>query len=227
MAERAGRSPAIDSESEITLGLLEAVQADGALTQRSAASQLGIALGLTNAYLKRCVKKGLIKVKQVPPNRYSYYLTPKGFTEKSRLTAEYLSYSFTIFRRARNECADIFGDCAGRGWRRVALCGTGDVAEIATLCAREQPEVEIAGVVAREPGLDRAAGYLGLPLAAYLMELGPVDAVILTDLRAPQATYDWLRGQLPDDRVLAPLFLRVTRAAGNSGAAGDASAARA
>ena len=78
MAERAGRSPAIDSESEITLGLLEAVQADGALTQRSAASQLGIALGLTNAYLKRCVKKGLIKVKQVPPNRYSYYLTPKA-----------------------------------------------------------------------------------------------------------------------------------------------------
>ena len=213
MAEREGRSPAIDNESEITLGLLEAVHADDALTQRSAASQLGIALGLTNAYLKRCIKKGLIKVQQVPPNRYSYYLTPKGFTEKSRLTAEYLSYSFTVFRRARNECADIFGDCAQRSWHRVALCGTGDVAEIATLCAREQPEVEIAGVLAREPELDRAAGYLGLPLAAYLMELGPVDAVILTDLRAPQATYDWLRGQLPEDRVLAPPFLRVMRAA--------------
>ena len=72
------------------------------------AGDLGIALGLANAYLKRCVKKGLIKVSQVPANRYAYYLTPKGFAEKSRLTAEYLSVSFNLFRDTRAQFTDLF-----------------------------------------------------------------------------------------------------------------------
>ncbi|MGH6953338.1 MAG: winged helix-turn-helix transcriptional regulator, partial [Alphaproteobacteria bacterium] len=121
MAER--DSSASTGETEITLGVLEAVHGNSALTQRSAARELGIALGLANAYLRRCVKKGWVKVRQVPPNRYAYYLTPKGFTEKSRLTAEYLSSSFKFFRRARAECDELFRRCAARGWRRVALCG--------------------------------------------------------------------------------------------------------
>ena len=77
--------------ARIVLGLLESVERDGAQSQRKLASDLGIALGLVNAYLKRCVKKGLVKIGQAPPRRYAYYLTPHGFAEKSRLTVEYLS----------------------------------------------------------------------------------------------------------------------------------------
>jgi hypothetical protein len=68
---------------------------------------LGIALGLVNAYLKRCAKAGLIKIKQAPSSRYSYYLTPKGFVEKSRLTATYLSQSMSFFRLVHFESADF------------------------------------------------------------------------------------------------------------------------
>ena len=64
-----------------------------------------IALGLANAYLRRCVRNGLVKMSQVPLNRYAYYLTPQGFAEKSRLTAEYLAVSFNFFRRARGDCS--------------------------------------------------------------------------------------------------------------------------
>ena len=63
------------------------VEENSQITQRSLASELGIALGLTNAYLKRCVRKGWVKINQAPANRYAYYLTPRGFAEKSRLTA--------------------------------------------------------------------------------------------------------------------------------------------
>src|ERR1700691_1036610 len=94
--------------AKIVLGLLESVERDGAQSQRKLASDLGIALGLVNAYLKRCVKKGLVKIGQTPPRRYAYYLTPHGFAEKSRLTVEYLGYSFSFFRQARAECAEIF-----------------------------------------------------------------------------------------------------------------------
>ena len=96
------------------------------LSQRSLASELSIALGLTNTYLKRCIKKGLIKVRQAPANRYAYYLTPHGFTEKTRLTAEYLTQSLGLFRAARNEAAKIYQDCIGNDWRRIVLVGDGD-----------------------------------------------------------------------------------------------------
>jgi DNA-binding MarR family transcriptional regulator len=70
------------SERAILLGLLDAVER-GDVTQRSLSRDLGIAVGLVNAYVKRCTKRGLIKVRQIPPRRYGYYLTPKGFVEKS------------------------------------------------------------------------------------------------------------------------------------------------
>ena len=85
------RDEAKDGEIGIILGMLSAVERDSNVTQRHLARELGIALGLANAYLKRCAKKGFIKIRQVPLNRYAYYLTPRGFAEKSRLTAEYLS----------------------------------------------------------------------------------------------------------------------------------------
>ncbi len=44
-------------KTRILLSLLESVEHDGAKTQRRLASELGIALGLVNVYLKRCVNK--------------------------------------------------------------------------------------------------------------------------------------------------------------------------
>ena len=101
MSDLRAEPPANSQDTEITLGVLDAVEQNATVTQRSVARELGIALGLANSYLRRCVRKGLIKVKQIPPNRYLYYLTPKGFAEKSRLTASYLAHSFSFFRRAR------------------------------------------------------------------------------------------------------------------------------
>ncbi len=86
-------------------------------SQRHIAAELGIALGLVNAYLKRCIKKGWVKVNQAPARRYAYYLTPQGFTEKSRLTVDYLSSSFPFFRRAKADCADVFAAREGTGFQ--------------------------------------------------------------------------------------------------------------
>jgi DNA-binding MarR family transcriptional regulator len=197
-----------DGEAEITLGLLNAVEENSALTQRSVASDLGIALGLANAYLKRCIRKGLIKVNQAPANRYAYYLTPKGFAEKSRLTGQYLSASFNFFRRARMQCADIMAACEARNWRRIALAGASDLAEIAALCARDY-DIELIGIV--DPVCE-AERFAGLPVVARLKELGPVSAVVITDFRTPQAAYDTLAETLPTERVLTPRLLGISRA---------------
>jgi DNA-binding MarR family transcriptional regulator len=209
MADPKAAPPSSATETEITLGLLNAVHDNSAVTQRSVARDLGIALGLANAYLKRCVKKGLIKVRQVPPNRYAYYLTPQGFAEKSRLTAEYLSYSFTFFRRARSQCEELFADCAEHGRRRVALAGASELAEIATLVAREF-DIELVAVL---DGDQAGASFHGVPVLPRDAALPAVDAVIVTDLTQAQRTFDALSRRLTATPILAPKMLRVARRA--------------
>ena len=89
-----------DREEALTLEILQAIEARSDVTQRHLADRMGVALGLMNSYLRRCVRKGLVKINQAPANRYLYYLTPKAFAEKSRLTAEYFAYSFSFYRTA-------------------------------------------------------------------------------------------------------------------------------
>src|SRR5215467_8252347 len=104
-----------EDNQRIVLGLLQSVERDGGQSQRRLASELGIALGLVNAYVRRCVKKGLVKVRAAPTRRYAYYLTPQGFAEKSRLTVEYLSHSFSFFRQARVECGKVLVEARRQG----------------------------------------------------------------------------------------------------------------
>ena len=191
-------------DAEITLGILTAVHENERITQRSVAQDLGIALGLANSYLKRCAKKGLIKVSQVPANRYAYYLTPQGFAEKSRLTAEYLSDSFQFFRSARNQCTEALRMAGQRGWSRVALYGASELAEIACLC--DAPDVEV--VILIDP-TDSHNSFAHLPMVGSIEAAGEIDALLLTTLSDPQATYDGLIENFPAARVLVPALLRV------------------
>ncbi len=207
-------SQSMDNESEITLGLLNAISENSSLTQRSLARDLGIALGLANAYLKRCAKKGLVKVAQVPSNRYAYYLTPKGFSEKSRLTAEYFTQSFKFFRAARVQCSELFALCAERGWHNVALVGASDLGEIAVFCAREHG-VHVTGFV---DGDAEGATFAGQPLWRDLGVIADADAAMVTDLSDPQATFEAVRRHLQDERILIPPFLKVSRRPSGNGA---------
>jgi transcriptional antiterminator RfaH len=50
----------------IVLSVLILIERGSAITQRRLAGELGIAFGLANAYLRLCVRKGLVKMRQVP-----------------------------------------------------------------------------------------------------------------------------------------------------------------
>src|ERR1700680_1441298 len=178
----------------VVLSVLTSIERDSSITQRKLANELGIALGLANAYLRRCVRKGLIKMSQVPLNRYAYYLTPQGFAEKNRLTAEYLAVSLDFFRRSRSDCVALFRQCEALGWRKVALYGAGDLAEIAILSASETAVEVICIIDSRLAG--RRSG--GLPVVrdrAGALTCGNacgLDGLILTDTQSPQASFDTL-----------------------------------
>jgi DNA-binding MarR family transcriptional regulator len=192
--------------SRILLGLLDAVEQDRAQSQRHLAAELGIALGLVNAYLKRCIKKGLVKVRETPARRYAYYLTPQGFAEKSRLTVDYLSRSFGFFRQAKNDCSELLQAAAARGVRRIVLAGQSDLAEIAALCTTEH-KIEIVALV--QPGAAQRQ-FAGLPMFPDYESVGkPFDCVLVTSVTDANAVCEAAVARFGADRVLVPGLLRV------------------
>ena len=192
-------------EESLTLEILETIDARSDVTQRHLASNLGVALGLANSYLKRCIRKGFIKISEAPANRYLYYLTPKGFAEKSRLTAKYLSSSFAFYRRAGESCMDVFRRCEAQGWRRILLYGVSDLAEIATLRAQER-DVQIVGIL--DPHTERRR-FAGVAVWHSLQQAGPHDGCVLTELNSPLLSYEQLLKEVDKERILIPDILRL------------------
>lgn len=191
------------SEQAIMLELLGAVE-KGGITQRKLSSELGIAVGLVNAYIKRCISKGYIKVTQVPPRRYAYYLTPKGFMEKSRLVGEYFVYSFDFFRRARASCEATLAAAEAAGHRRLALIGASELTEITLLVASEG-NAKIVAVVDPDCAQPR---FHGIPVVADLASIAPkIDAAVITSLSEPLAVLQATVGVLGKSRVHVPSVL--------------------
>lgn len=209
MADSQSSDQPLGNEDRVTLGLLGAVHENSSVTQRRLANELGVALGLANSYLKRCVKKGLIKVQQVPANRYSYYLTPEGFAEKSRLTRQFFQQSFTFYRVARTDTAELLAHCRCHGWSRVALIGKSELAEITILSAAEQ-DMPLLGIISPE-ARRTTSSFMGLPVVADPKELEPIHAAIITDINAPQDSFNETAEWLDADHVLTAPFLKVMR----------------
>jgi DNA-binding Lrp family transcriptional regulator len=150
----------MDIEAHRDLKLLEAVEEDSRVTQRSLATKLGIALGLTNIYLKRLVRKGYIKCVNVQSNRISYLITPRGIAEKVRLTYEFMDYSLHLYGEVRHHLRQVLQECAAAD-RRVAIFGRGEAAELAYLSLKECG-LEPVAIFDVEGGGD----FLGMPVRA-------------------------------------------------------------
>ncbi len=123
----------MDVEERRNLQALEAIADDASLTQRTLSSKLGIALGLTNIYLKRLIHKGYVKCVNLQANRLRYLLTPKGIAEKSRLTYEFMQYSLFLYGRVREHLQIVLEPYTHGDLKRVAVYGTGEAAELAYL----------------------------------------------------------------------------------------------
>ena len=136
----------MDNEAHRTYRILEEISEDQSLTQRKLSRKLGIALGLTNLYLKRLIKKGYIMMDAMPRNRIIYNLTPKGIAEKSKLTYEYMKYSFNFYKDLRLRLNNVFLTIEKEGAKRIVFYGAGEIAEIAYLSLRET-KLDLVAVV--------------------------------------------------------------------------------
>ena len=206
----------MDLEAHRDLKLLEAVEQDAHVTQRGLASQLGIALGLANIYLKRLMVKGYIKVSNVQPNRLSYLITPRGVAEKARLTYEFMDYSLHLYREVRQHLRAVVQECAAAD-RRVAIYGRGEAAELAYLSLKESG-LEPVAVFDAEGG----GSFLGMPVRA-ISEQGEVDydLMIVASLERATPLLSMLTRQgVPSDKLF-PLRREPTPPARRTRTAAD------
>ena len=178
----------MDVESRRDLQLLEALEQESRITQRSLAGRLGIALGLTNLYLKRLIRKGYVKCVTVAPNRLVYSLTPRGVMRKTRLTYEFMKYSLDFYRDARQHLRRSLVQAVAQR-RRIAVYGTGDAAELVFLLIREMG-LELVAVF--DGSTDRQfLGHPVLPIASHVDVA--YDVMVVAVLERPAGTIKLLR----------------------------------
>src|SRR5437867_11653795 len=189
---------------ERNLEILTAIGEGRPLTQRALAQRLGVALGLTNLYLKRLAKKGFIKITEFPRKpharkRLRYVVTPKGLLEKTRLTYDYMTYSLGVYRRTRETLRETLSDLPGSGTKRVVLYGVGEAAELAYVTLKELG-LEPIGVFAREAGGD----FLGFPVrsVAEFVDESLVGIIVATFDRPEPFVGDFTSLGLPLLRLL-------------------------
>jgi DNA-binding MarR family transcriptional regulator len=128
------------------LQLVQELSEERGLTQRDLFLRLGMAQGLVNRYLKRLAQKGWIKLTTAPPKRMLYWLTPKGMTEKTRLTYEFVAHTYKLFREAHRNASNHLNRLAHDGIRRIVFYGAEPAAEVAAMSLVEN-RLTLAGIV--------------------------------------------------------------------------------
>ena len=161
--------------------------------------------GLANSYLTRCVRKGFVKIKQAPANRYLYYITPQGFAEKSRLTAQYLGYSFDFYRHASAAMLQVANNCKTEGVNRVVFGGVSELAEIASIRFQDLG-LDLLGTYDPSSTLEK---FVDRPVWRELNRVPPVDAAVFTALVPASQLYRQLVEAYGSDNVHVLDIVRV------------------
>ena len=91
--------------------VLRKIQKKPMSSQRELAEDLGFSLGKLNYCLKALKEKGLIKIKNFKKNpkklNYIYALTPKGISEKTKLTLNFMKRKMREYDELKNELKKI------------------------------------------------------------------------------------------------------------------------
>jgi DNA-binding MarR family transcriptional regulator len=110
---------------EHEMHILEALEQQPDTTQAGLAAQLGVAVGTVNWYLKRLIKKGYVKTKQLERRNLKYFVTPAGLALKARLTREYMEVSLRVYRELRRAAKEALARVRDRGYDAVRIVGDG------------------------------------------------------------------------------------------------------
>lgn len=183
-----------------SLLILDELSRNSEITQRDLSKRLGMALGLINSYIKNLASKGYITIAGIPPRRYVYYLTTKGFTEKSRLAFQHLHNFNNLYRIARQDFQMLFHSLNTYNAKRLVFCGVDELAEIAYLTLQEF-EIELVAIVDVKMGNKGFFNHTIRPLED--LKKMDYDRILITSFLRGQELYSCLIDSgIPAEKIL-------------------------
>ena len=128
------------------LEILEKIENNSHLTQRDLSKEVGIALGLVNHLLRKMVKKGWIKIKNIDAKRIRYLITPEGAREKSSLLYKRVENTIHFYLEAKRVIKEKVLHLKNEGVKDVSIYGINHISEVLFIVLKEL-ELELAYVV--------------------------------------------------------------------------------
>lgn len=183
-----------------TLKILEIIDQGDHPSQRDLANELNVSLGLVNSFIKRLANKGYFKITTISKNRVRYMITPKGVGEKSRLTYEYIKFSYQFYNAARREINNIYKRLEMEGAFRIVLYGVNNFAEIAYISC-QGTRIHVDAVVDPDNARERFFNlWVQTPL---ILGKTAFDRVLITDLQnAGKAAFRIVSEGVKKDKIV-------------------------
>ena len=94
-------------KDEEYLNIIRKISKDSNISQREISTELGISLGKVNYCLRALKEKGFIKIKNFRKSenkmKYFYVLTPKGISEKTKITIRFMKQKIREYDELKKE----------------------------------------------------------------------------------------------------------------------------
>jgi DNA-binding Lrp family transcriptional regulator len=188
------------------LNLLQELEKNPVVSQRELSEKLGIALGVTNACLRRMVQKGWIQVMNQSYHKAGYFLTPRGAIEKTRIRLHLILWTMHHYSTLKEIIGRRLLEMQLAGIERIVFYGVGDEMEIALIMLHET-DLKLVGIVEDDEKYS--------PLIIFGYEIEPVsrirqlrpDSILITSLADREKKKDRIRALIrPNDIYISDIF---------------------
>ena len=168
--------------------VLTVITDDPSLSQHRIAQRVGISHGMTNAYIKRFIETGHIRVTGETNRSIRYYLTPAGRRAKRVLLHRYGREVARLHTVARQEYRKRVAALADQGMKRVVVFGAATTGALVYEALKEAG-VEVVAIVDNDPSKHGTPfGMLTVQPASAISTLTP-DTIIIAAFGKPDEIY--------------------------------------
>jgi len=174
------------------LNLLQELEKNPIISQRELSNKFGIALGVTNACLKRMARRGWIRIMGFNHRKIGYYLTPKGFAEKAKLTLHLISWTVQHYSALKDIIGRKFLEMQNSGIERIVFYGVSDEMEVAYITL-QGVNLKLVGIVEDKEKMNQEEVF-----GFEVKDIGEIetlkpDAVLITSLSGQDERMERLR----------------------------------
>ncbi len=164
--------------------LIQKISQDPKVSQQSLADTAGIAVSMTNNYLKELEQEKLIVKTGPNPRLMQYHLTDAGRAYYKDLVLTYAKETIELYKEAKISLSGLFGKLEQDGVQKVVFYCAGEAAEVA-IHSLQNSSIRLAAIIDDDPG-KQGTDFLGYPvISAEDSKSLDYDAIVVT-------TYDYL-----------------------------------